>query len=186
MARIAGNNITNEQFQLWETWMWDRPVDEQVLLHSEALRPGVALGLVLGSPWFGQRLAWFILVTLQLRELQHLLLLHTTVVPGLLPHPWCINYQCVLKTFEETSQNTFTAFDLYPRMWPICTSLVYFEHRCTPLQISLIGYLAPCFICGAEKIAAQLKHKPTLIMLSNELHFCFQLARLFSLFLQLH
>lgn len=39
-------------------------------------------------------------------------------------------------------------------------------------KIWLIGYLAPCFTPDAEKIAAQLKYKLALIMLSNELHFC--------------
>lgn len=78
--------------------MCDRPVDEQVLLHSETLGSRIALGFVLGSSRFGQRFARFVLVALQLRELEHLLLLHAAVVPRLLPHSRRVDHQRVLET----------------------------------------------------------------------------------------
>lgn len=78
-------------------------------------------------------------------------------------------------------QNTFC---FIPTKTPICTfparlvshDLRPCENMTSLVQISVIGYLAPCFIGDAEKIAAQLKYKVALIMLSNEIHFyCFNL-----------
>lgn len=80
----------------------DWPIDQEVLLHSEALRSGVALGFVLRPSWFGGGFAWLVLVALQLREFQHLILFDAAVVPSLLPHSRCVNHQSVLETYWIT------------------------------------------------------------------------------------
>lgn len=102
---------------LYTTWECHWPVDQQVLLHSEALRTGVALGFVLGPSWFGWGFARFILVTLQLWELQHLVLFDATVVPRLLPHPRRVNHQRVLET--DSMKNLVGV-----PIWPRCSSLL--------------------------------------------------------------
>lgn len=70
------------------------PVDQQVLLHSETLAPGIALGLILRAPWLGARL--FFRIAFQVRELHQLIFLHSTVQPGLLPYSWSVDDQVVL------------------------------------------------------------------------------------------
>lgn len=82
----------------------DSPVDEQVLLNSEALAPGVALGPVWGPPRLCAGL--LLRVALQVGKLHQLILLHRTVQPGLLPHSWSVNNQVVLKDsrYSETSE----------------------------------------------------------------------------------
>lgn len=81
-----------------ETWRCDRPIDQQVLLHSEALWSRVALRFVLGPPWFGWGFAGLIFIALQLWELQHLFLFDAAEVPCLFPHSGRVNNQRVLET----------------------------------------------------------------------------------------
>lgn len=56
------------------------------------------MGLVLRPTWFDAR---FVLgFTLQVGELHKLIFLYCTEMSGLLPYPWCVNYQCVLQVIS--------------------------------------------------------------------------------------
>lgn len=92
--------------------MGDWPVDKQVLLHPETLRPGVALGSVLGPTWLGKGFAWLVVIALQLGELQHLVLFDAAEVPCLLPHPWCVNHESILE-IKYNGNVTWCAFMAY-------------------------------------------------------------------------
>lgn len=56
------------------------------------------MGFILWPSWLGGGSARLIVLALQLRELQHLILFDTAVVPRLFPHSGRVNNQCVLGT----------------------------------------------------------------------------------------
>lgn len=82
----------------------DLPIDEQILLNSEALTPCVALRPVLGPPWLCARLLFRI--TLQVWKFHQLVFFHCTVQPGLLPHSWSVNNQVVLEKTVDKSETS--------------------------------------------------------------------------------
>ena len=71
------------------------PINQQILLHPEALTPSIALRLILGAPWFHTRL--FFRVAFQVGELHELVFLHGAIQPRLLPHSRSVDDQVILR-----------------------------------------------------------------------------------------
>lgn len=72
------------------------PIDQQVLLHTEALCPSVAIGAITRPA----QLWLFFTLTLHLRQLCQLILC-STEGPSLFPDSWGINNKAVLQNCKQ-------------------------------------------------------------------------------------
>lgn len=77
--------------------MYTIPIDQQVLLHTEALCPAIAIGAVARPAQLGL----LVPLTLHLRQLCQLIL-GGTEGPSLLPDSWGINDKAVLQKCKQT------------------------------------------------------------------------------------